>query len=51
MSAPAFANACASASTGSTIRCTSIGTFVPSALTACLRSAAQNIGPIVRFGT
>ena len=31
-SAPASANACASASTGSTMRWTSIGTFLPSAL-------------------
>jgi hypothetical protein len=41
----------ASASTGCTIRCTSIGTGLPSALTACLRSASQTIGPKVRFGT
>ena len=50
-SAPAFAKACASASTGCTIRCTSIGTRTPAAVTACLRSASQTIGPKVRLGT
>ena len=39
-----------SASTGSTIRWTSIGTGCRRP-TACLRIAAQTIGPIVRFGT
>ena len=50
-SAPALANASAIASTGSTIRWTSIGTGLPSALAACGRIAWQTIGPIVRFGT
>jgi hypothetical protein len=51
MSAPARAKASASASTGCTIKCTSIGTRTPSARSACLRSASQTVGPKVRFGT
>ena len=44
--APASANSGTSRSTGSTIRCTSIGALMP-----CLRNALQTSGPIVRFGT
>jgi hypothetical protein len=44
--APALAKSGTMRSTGSTIRCTSIG-----AVTPCLRSASQTSGPMVRFGT
>lgn len=44
--APALAKSGTMRSTGSTIRCTSIG-----AVTPCLRSASQTIGPMVRLGT
>ncbi len=44
--APALANSGTSASTGCTIRCTSMGAVMP-----CLRSAWQTIGPMVRLGT
>ncbi len=50
-SAPALANCCASASTGEIIRCTSMGTGVPPAPTACFFSAWQIIGPKLRLGT
>ena len=50
-SAPASAKAAASASTGWTIRCTSIGTGRPSGVCACGLTAWQTIGPKVRFGT
>ena len=43
--APAFAKSGTMRSTGVTIRCTSIGSFV------CGRIASQTSGPIVRFGT
>ena len=46
MLAPALAKSGTMRSTGCTIRCTSIG-----AVTPCLRSASQTIGPIVRLGT
>ncbi|MNR29723.1 hypothetical protein D3C85_1471290 [compost metagenome] len=45
MSAPALAKLAASASTGVTIRCTSIGAVV------CGRIASHTSGPMVRFGT
>jgi len=44
--APALAKSGMMRSTGFTIRCTSMG-----AVTPCLRSASQTIGPMVRFGT
>ncbi|MBS1162792.1 MAG: hypothetical protein H6R03_688 [Burkholderiaceae bacterium] len=44
-SAPALANIGTRLSTGSTIRCTSIGTFT------CGRIASHTSGPMVRFGT
>ncbi len=44
--APAFAKSTTKASTGDTIKCTSIGAFTPA-----LRSASQTKGPTVRFGT
>ena len=50
-SAPAWAKASASASTGCTIRCTSIGTGRPSGVTAWGLSAWQTMGPKVRLGT
>ena len=46
MLAPASAKSGTMRSTGSTIRCTSIG-----AVTPCLRSALHTIGPMVRLGT
>jgi len=50
-SAPASMKAPARASTGWIIRCTSIGTGVPSARWACGFRAWQTIGPKVRLGT
>ena len=50
-SAPACANADARASTGCTIKCTSIGTAWPAAVLACGLSAWQTMGPKVRLGT
>ena len=44
--APALAKSGTTRSTGSTIRCTSIG-----AVTPYLRSASHTIGPMVRLGT
>ena len=44
--APALAKSGMMRSTGLTIRCTSMG-----AVTPCLRSASQTIGPMVRVGT
>ena len=44
--APAFAKSAASASTGETIKCTSMV-----ALTPALRSASHTMGPTVRLGT
>ncbi|MNT41528.1 hypothetical protein D3C72_1778890 [compost metagenome] len=45
MLAPALANMGISASTGSTIRCTSMG------MDTCGRIASHTSGPMVRFGT
>ena len=50
-SAPASAKAAASASTGCTIRCTSMGAGRPSGNTAWGLSAWQTMGPKVRLGT
>ena len=44
--APASAKSCTMRSTGETMRCTSMG-----AVTPCLRSAEQTMGPIVKLGT
>ena len=44
--APASAKSWTMRSTGETMRCTSMG-----AVTPCLRSAEQTMGPIVRLGT
>ena len=44
--APAFAKSATSASTGETIKCTSMGAVMPA-----LRNASHTIGPMVRFGT
>jgi hypothetical protein len=44
--APALAKSATRASTGDTIKCTSIGALIPA-----LRNASQTNGPMVRFGT